>query len=287
MYANQEPGLRPMHRNTFWTSVNWMMPAGSGCKRTGRVRNVTGLDQVEWVCPGHGVDIWNPYSYLGGLAANSGLPPASMGRRPRGLPKGGRNPGAGLAGLAGWQDIELPSCPTGYAPIWLNQASIDRRDASLGWDPRCTLTEVTRDPGALQRALCCPQDHVDDLAEGRAAAARRTAAITLYSPGGVVPAGIGTIAAVLLGGAVVVTGAVLGYRYWRSRRSETHENPSACPLFWSEQGAIACSRHAPYRGSDTWVWERWTPISRAEAAEMRSAGLEPRCEVCGCEDPRL
>lgn len=52
-------------------------------------------------------------------------------------------------------------------------------------------------------------------------------------------------------------------------------------LFWSERGEVACGKHAPYRGSDTWEWERWqavTPIDRREAYKM---GERLRCETCG------
>lgn len=73
MYPHQELGSRPMYRNTFWTSPYWMMPAGAGCQRTGRVRDITGLDQIEWCCPGPAAEIWNPYSYLGALAGPAGM----------------------------------------------------------------------------------------------------------------------------------------------------------------------------------------------------------------------
>jgi len=54
-------------------------------------------------------------------------------------------------------------------------------------------------------------------------------------------------------------------------------------LYWSERGQIGCALpgHAPYRGTDTWVWERWRPITPREAAEFeRDVGRPPACEVC-------
>ena len=50
--------------------------------------------------------------------------------------------------------------------------------------------------------------------------------------------------------------------------------PDVLRLFWSERGAITCGKHAPYRGSDTWRWERWAPVP--ECAE--TAALI--CETC-------
>jgi hypothetical protein len=52
-------------------------------------------------------------------------------------------------------------------------------------------------------------------------------------------------------------------------------------LYWSERGAISCAEHAPYRGSDTWNWERWTTLKRADAAAFeRELGRAPACETC-------
>lgn len=28
-------------------------------------------------------------------------------------------------------------------------------------------------------------------------------------------------------------------------------------LYWNDRGRVACDRHAPMRGSDTWKWEHW------------------------------
>jgi len=42
-------------------------------------------------------------------------------------------------------------------------------------------------------------------------------------------------------------------------------------LYWSQQGEVACAEHIPYKGSDTWTWDRWarmTPRVLAEIARM-------------------
>lgn len=55
-------------------------------------------------------------------------------------------------------------------------------------------------------------------------------------------------------------------------------------LYWSERGAIACQTDAPYRGSDSWIWERWRPMTRREIDEFTAeAGAPPRCECCGVQ----
>jgi len=54
-------------------------------------------------------------------------------------------------------------------------------------------------------------------------------------------------------------------------------------LYVSERGQIGCALpgHAPYPGTDTWVWERWNPITPREAAEFeREIGRPPVCETC-------
>lgn len=46
-------------------------------------------------------------------------------------------------------------------------------------------------------------------------------------------------------------------------------------------GRIECIEHAPYRGSDSWAWNDWQPITRAEAlAFEREVGRAPACETC-------
>ena len=54
-------------------------------------------------------------------------------------------------------------------------------------------------------------------------------------------------------------------------------------LLWSEQGQIGCPLrgHAPYSGSDTFVFERWRAITPREAAAFeREVGRPPACETC-------
>lgn len=65
-----------------------------------------------------------------------------------------------------------------------------------------------------------------------------------------------------------------------STTSATAKHPI---LYWSERGQIGCALpgHAPYRGTDTWVWERWKQITPSEAAEfVREVGRLPSCETC-------
>ena len=63
----------------------------------------------------------------------------------------------------------------------------------------------------------------------------------------------------------------------------TTTNATKPTLYWSERGQIGCAQpgHAPYRGSDTWVWERWKKITPREAAEFeREVRRPPSCETC-------
>jgi hypothetical protein len=61
-------------------------------------------------------------------------------------------------------------------------------------------------------------------------------------------------------------------------------------LYWSERGEIACHRHGPAIGTDTWIWDRWSFMDDDTrilyAAEIGCCALEheqcpPRCETCG------
>ena len=54
--------------------------------------------------------------------------------------------------------------------------------------------------------------------------------------------------------------------------------PSPTGLYWSERGEIACAKHTPYEGTDTWNWERWAPLPVEAIAE---ADYPLRCETCG------
>lgn len=61
----------------------------------------------------------------------------------------------------------------------------------------------------------------------------------------------------------------------------TKTKVSDTTLYWNEQGAIACEKHTPYRGSDTWTWGRWQEITAIEAAAFfREIGKLPACEQC-------
>jgi len=61
-----------------------------------------------------------------------------------------------------------------------------------------------------------------------------------------------------------------------ARRADDRET-----LFWSERGEVTCAMHAPYPGSDTWRWERWSPMTEVERREWsRQLGHPPKCEVC-------
>ena len=52
-------------------------------------------------------------------------------------------------------------------------------------------------------------------------------------------------------------------------------------LYWDQRGAIACERHAPIPGSDTFVWNDWRPITTSEAEEFAGeVGRPPACETC-------
>lgn len=45
-------------------------------------------------------------------------------------------------------------------------------------------------------------------------------------------------------------------------------------LYWSADGKIACSGHAPAYRSDTWNMERWEPVPVTPATESLA------CECC-------
>jgi hypothetical protein len=63
-------------------------------------------------------------------------------------------------------------------------------------------------------------------------------------------------------------------------KNETNSAKRGVP-YMSQDGRIECGEHTPYRGSDSWVWEDWQPITRAEAlAFEREVGRPPACETC-------
>ncbi len=54
-------------------------------------------------------------------------------------------------------------------------------------------------------------------------------------------------------------------------------------LLWNERGQIGCDLpgHAPHRGSDTWIWERWRPITLNERIDFEAElGHAAECESC-------
>ena len=52
-------------------------------------------------------------------------------------------------------------------------------------------------------------------------------------------------------------------------------------LYSSERGSVCCLADAPYRGSDTWVWERWRAMTASEIEEFTAElGKPPCCECC-------
>lgn len=58
--------------------------------------------------------------------------------------------------------------------------------------------------------------------------------------------------------------------------------PKATTVFWNERGQVNCADHAPYKGSDTWNWERWQTLSATEQQAFRAeTGITgPLCETC-------
>jgi hypothetical protein len=58
-------------------------------------------------------------------------------------------------------------------------------------------------------------------------------------------------------------------------------------LVWSEQGQVGCTLpgHAPYRGTDTWRFERWRVMKPAEIdAWTPDVGRPPACETCAADE---
>jgi hypothetical protein len=55
-------------------------------------------------------------------------------------------------------------------------------------------------------------------------------------------------------------------------------------LYRGSNGRIACERHTPVRGSDTWRRERWARMSDRYRAELAAAlaAIDPGARV-GCE----
>ena len=62
--------------------------------------------------------------------------------------------------------------------------------------------------------------------------------------------------------------------------TKTKKTDSAV-LFWDEQGRISCGDHTPFRGSDTWVFDRWSRMTPANRiAFTRDVGRPAACETC-------
>lgn len=52
-------------------------------------------------------------------------------------------------------------------------------------------------------------------------------------------------------------------------------NVKDATLFWNEQGQICCQTHAPYKGTDTWNWERWRKVALRDIVANKL-----QCESC-------
>jgi hypothetical protein len=65
------------------------------------------------------------------------------------------------------------------------------------------------------------------------------------------------------------------------RRAAKKKMPRATGLFSSEKGSIACAEHTPIRGSDTWRFDRWRPMTADDVqAFERELGQKIACETC-------
>ena len=63
--------------------------------------------------------------------------------------------------------------------------------------------------------------------------------------------------------------------------AEGHPEMNKNMLLWNEAGRLACSEHAPFRGSDTWCAERWRPVRVCERVDFEAEiGRAPACETC-------
>ena len=61
--------------------------------------------------------------------------------------------------------------------------------------------------------------------------------------------------------------------------SQSNRRPAA--LLWNDDGAVRCTRHAPYVGSDTFEREAWRPMRADEiAAFAAKTGMPTACEIC-------
>lgn len=66
-----------------------------------------------------------------------------------------------------------------------------------------------------------------------------------------------------------------------SRGRTPRQGADHIKLYWSEGGEVACEKHRPFRGSDSFVWGHWRPMRLSERidfeAEMQRALT---CETC-------
>jgi hypothetical protein len=52
-------------------------------------------------------------------------------------------------------------------------------------------------------------------------------------------------------------------------------------ILMSEAGEIECEEHTPFRGSDTWIYGRWRPMTLTERMDFEAElGRAPECETC-------
>lgn len=70
---------------------------------------------------------------------------------------------------------------------------------------------------------------------------------------------------------------------------DTMTKMNTAQLLWNERGQIGCTLpgHAPHEGTDTWVWERWRPMTLNERVDFAAdLGHAPECEVCAARARR-
>ena len=71
------------------------------------------------------------------------------------------------------------------------------------------------------------------------------------------------------------------------RRAAKKKGPKPTGLFSSEKGSIACAEHTPLRGSDTWRFDRWRPMTADDVqAFERELGQKIACETCKAVEGR-
>ena len=53
-------------------------------------------------------------------------------------------------------------------------------------------------------------------------------------------------------------------------------------IYLANTGEMACEKHTPYRGSDTWLWDGWARVTRAEVREAKRISFALKCEHPRC-----